>query len=1228
MNIDARFDFKAIQEGLKTVYNFMDSEKFFFSVPDAVKFLELDWKMRDEQEYPESEKGLLELDRQLRVNRISLESAIKSAEEENYSFWERWIFLKRPTDFHSELYGRNAVLFGKLLPRTYDTVMLRFEIFNSIVDLIYGSSSSYVKACLSMEKGFSFINYNFIDPGKHHTKALKCFKEALSLIDRKEHPEEWTKIILGMGMFYSKFHSANIQEKSKCYEKGLRYYNAAEKINNSSATSYKPAHFFVSIGNFHLYRLNGNKKNNINKAIDNFNKALRFFRRDLHPISWSDIIMSLGIAYINLGHTKENLWKAIQYLKSAREAVRKEKLPIFHAVIQRHLGVAFLYLRDYEETVNCGMSAVDAVSENKYSFLWARLQQLLGDGLKYSESGNRAANVDASIKCFKKSLSALRKTSHSTQWARTHASLANAYYERINGDKGVNIEKSIRHYKRALEVFSNEAWPVEWSKVLNNLGFVYKDRIHGDRLKNVEYAVHCYKKALSVRKRKTFPVFWATTQFNLAHAYKDRIKGNRAANLEMSLKHYQSALEIFNEDYPFESSAVHHNIGQIYSNRIRGDAEENKREAIKNFKAALEFRKKEKIPMHWALTCYLLGKTYKMNPGKRHKENLEKAVQCFEDALSVLTPESFPGNSRNVFLHLGDIHILRKNYQAALEAYEKAALADDNSNKQLALAVSRDHEIKAGAALYYNSAWCLAKIGRNKDALEWLERGKTRALNQIIALDRAKFEDIRREDKNCYKELSDRLKALEGEQRNPRRNFDEIIEDVLETKKKLDALIERIQKYKPDFLRQSIEFNDMSSLIPDDQTAAVEFNITEHGTVIFFLFKRRGTPCIESVFADEFHLNELKKLCNRWVQRYQQFQERQESDGSPKERQAWGNYMLRFLKNLSDNFFDSAIDHLKELEIKKLIIVPHLALHIFPLNLLSRNVKGNRKYLIEEFDVTFAPSLTILYRNERQQKEPLRNFLGISDLTKNLEWTEEEINRISRLFSDSISFSEMDAEYDEVISGIQNAGYLHFAVHGNFNLQDPYASYLDLTLNYEEPELHDKNDSEGELVSVCYSSRGRKISEVRRTKEGAEQRKYFYKGKLRSSIIKNDGGLLGNNGDWTRKLTLNEIFTNLKMYGNRLVVLSACESGLVEYSEKADEYIGLPAGFLHAGANAVISSLWVVDDEFTCAFMEKFYRKMMIEKMTPAKALRQTQIEARKLNRNPFYWAGFYLTGK
>lgn len=77
-------------------------------------------------------------------------------------------------------------------------------------------------------------------------------------------------------------------------------------------------------------------------------------------------------------------------------------------------------------------------------------------------------------------------------------------------------------------------------------------------------------------------------------------------------------------------------------------------------------------------------------------------------------------------------------------------------------------------------------------------------------------------------------------------------------------------------------------------------------------------------------------------------------------------------------------------------------------------------------------------------------------------------------------------------------------------------------------------------------------------------------------------------GDETKRLSLREVFVRANPAKARLVVLSACETGLFR-PDLLDEYISFPTAFLFAGARCVVSSLWRVPDLPTMLLMDRFY---------------------------------------
>ena len=109
-------------------------------------------------------------------------------------------------------------------------------------------------------------------------------------------------------------------------------------------------------------------------------------------------------------------------------------------------------------------------------------------------------------------------------------------------------------------------------------------------------------------------------------------------------------------------------------------------------------------------------------------------------------------------------------------------------------------------------------------------------------------------------------------------------------------------------------------------------------------------------------------------------------------------------------------------------------------------------------------------------------------------------------------------------------------------------------------------------------------------------------------------------------LSLNDIY-NLDISSD-MVVLSACQTALGK-DVRGEGLIGISRGFLYAGTNRIVASLWKVDDSATAEFMKLFYKNHLENKMSASAALRQAKIEMKKTPRfqSPYYWSAFTLLG-
>jgi CHAT domain-containing protein len=103
--------------------------------------------------------------------------------------------------------------------------------------------------------------------------------------------------------------------------------------------------------------------------------------------------------------------------------------------------------------------------------------------------------------------------------------------------------------------------------------------------------------------------------------------------------------------------------------------------------------------------------------------------------------------------------------------------------------------------------------------------------------------------------------------------------------------------------------------------------------------------------------------------------------------------------------------------------------------------------------------------------------------------------------------------------------------------------------------------------------------------------------------------------------------TGLDLDGTKLVVLSACETGLGEVV-RGEGVEGLRRALVLAGAETTVMSLWKVDDAATRDMMIDYYGRLEAGEGR-SEALRQVRLAMLKdpARSHPFYWASFIVAG-
>ncbi|MEJ7596733.1 MAG: CHAT domain-containing protein [Kofleriaceae bacterium] len=103
--------------------------------------------------------------------------------------------------------------------------------------------------------------------------------------------------------------------------------------------------------------------------------------------------------------------------------------------------------------------------------------------------------------------------------------------------------------------------------------------------------------------------------------------------------------------------------------------------------------------------------------------------------------------------------------------------------------------------------------------------------------------------------------------------------------------------------------------------------------------------------------------------------------------------------------------------------------------------------------------------------------------------------------------------------------------------------------------------------------------------------------------------------------------SGLDLWGTKLVVLSACETGVGKVTNGEGVY-GLRRALVIAGAESMVMTLWQVDDLATRDLMAGYYKRLEAGKGRSS-ALRDVQLEIHGQAKyaHPYYWASFLPAG-
>lgn len=987
--------------------------------------------------------------------------------------------------------------------------------------------------------------------------TLKAYEAALTVFTRGAFPEDWARTQGDLAITYGKRirgdRSANIEEAIKGFKTVLSVFTREAFLEEWMDTQN-------NLANSYRIRIQGERADNVETAINIGEEVLRDKTRESLSRAWSQTQHNLALALLDRirGSRSQNIERAIEAFTSALSIRTRNSSPENWAQSQAGIGRAFAAriqgerADNIEKAIIAEEAALTVLTPDAYPRDWADIQVNRATAFQNRIRGQRSSNLEEAIAGYKAAHTIYTRESAPGDWATVHNNLANAYGIRLLGDRADNLELAIRGYEAALAVHTPEAFAKEWAVDKYNLANAYLKRIRGIRSKNLEQAISAFHDSLKVHSRESFPQDWAETQNSLANAYVKRIDGDRADNLERAINGFRAALTVRTRDaLPREWASTQNNLGIAYSERLQGDRADNIEQAIAAFHAALTFWTRENAPQEWGDSQHNLGITYRRRLRGVREENLSRAMHSFREALTVRTPDFDPRAHLQSARWLGEALSLNRDWLSARDVYSSARKAffllfGDGLNDVDARGV-----IEEAGPLFVESAYVETQIGNREAALDLLNAGKARLmsvalLQQVLNLTPEKLSRYA----SLKVEIRDsfyRTEAMKGA---------EGAQELLHLAQLRSALSGLLQEGMANKTASGGAMILARSLLPKGG-AIVAPIITGLGAKIMIVANTVRGANINILDLPELTTEKLRTLLR--------------GDGRVGASGGWlGAYAIQYLpwpeQGARLGEWRSAIDgigpalwklfagrldaELLRLGVQsggRLIWLPAGSLGLLPLG-LAQDPDSSRRF-VDAYEIVYAPNLDAL--------------ASASDHAGTV--SSASLVAVVNPTGDTPKLSLPFAEIEGALVAAHFSG---------------------------KPAIRlDKSDASPENVMSAL--------------QGKSYWHFSSHGSFDWADVSNAGLLLKAE----KPLTVGMLLAVQGGLGRpRLVVMSACESGLFAAAPDPDEFIGLPESFMQIGAIGVVSTLWQVDDLATALLMAKFYELHLDQNLAPALALKQSQI--------------------
>jgi CHAT domain-containing protein len=969
-------------------------------------------------------------------------------------------------------------------------------------------------------------------------------------------------------------YTARVYEAQADYRRALDHYSSALTLWRQVHDRRGEALNTSNIGTMNLYL------GNLTVAFASFREAHEIYKEVGNREGEALCYQEMGNVYRQQGELTKALELFEQALNIFREVGAKQRM----LYVLSNMGVAHEGLGNLQRAIDY---------QNQALTLGRELDLRHGTALALMNVGDihaQQGETRRALSFYQQALPLCLAVDDENCAGRTYRRLASVY-ESLG-----ETQTALDHYAKCVAIYRQKERPVELARILNSAGALYSSL--GDKKR----AFDLHTEALTVSRKAQSRQDEAASLAKLAEIYGDQ--GDIAKTQDL----YRQALAINREIKNRTGEAA--NLNRL---GLLAHAGGNRSEALKLFDQALTINTQVGARYEGALSLNNLGGAHDS------AGNLKVAVEHFSRALTSFREiENRSGEAMMLYRiasvqkKLGQIDEARGNIRAALEIVEtiRGKIANTDLRSSYFATVQQHYELYI--ELLMRSHHERPKENFDLMALQASEQARARSLLDLLQEANAQVEQgADAKLLALEKELLERINGKAAQQQqafsDPKkadlaRSLGEEIKRLSDEHEALEARIRQSNPHYAELFRvRPMPLDKVQDLL-DANTLMLEYKLGDERSYAWLVSQTK---------LQSYELPARTEIESLSRQTYQLLTERNRllKSETPAQKhsrvQAAETQLRSTLARLRQMLVAPLGDSING---KRLVVVADGALQYVPFSVLVDAGDG----LAHQSEILSLPSISVLLQLRRERGErqsPAKSVLVFADPV--FESDDPRISRTVRrqvMKPSNSPLAESQGDFEFGLNGASLPRLLASREEAKaiVDLAPPGSSYgaLDFEATRERALSADLNQ-----YRVLHFASHALLNTARPQLSGIVLSLYDEKGNARDGFLR-----------------LNQIY-NLRLSSD-LVVLSACNTALGK-DVRGEGLIGLTRGFMYAGAPRVIASLWKVDDEATAELMKIFYRKLLREKMTAAKALRgaQTELQQQARWRSPYYWGAFVLQG-